>query len=68
MATVTIDEQSDDVRDIEAMIARQLPSISWTPDKESDWDVFAQDFLPGASLYAAARPAQSQSVAALPSV
>jgi hypothetical protein len=54
----------DDIRAIERLIARQFASLSWAPGKPADWDAFAADFLPGASLYPAARPAQRQSVEA----
>lgn len=55
-------DQDDDVRAIEAVIARQFRSASWTADKPADWDRFAGDFHPDASLFPAARPAKPQSV------
>lgn len=45
-------------------IARQFTSLSWHPGRAADWDGFARDFLPAATLYAAARPAAPQSVSA----
>ena len=59
---MTPTEPSDDVREIKDILARQLRNISWSDDKESDWDRFAEDFLPGAPLYPAARPARSLTV------
>ena len=58
------DEQGDDVRAIKGLIARQFGSLTWTPETSANWDAFAADFFPGASLYPAARPAQRQSVEA----
>jgi Domain of unknown function (DUF4440) len=56
------DEHRDDVQAIEAVIARQFASLSWTPGTSADWDGFAADFFPEASLYPAARPAKRQTV------
>jgi Domain of unknown function (DUF4440) len=58
------DTQKDDVQAIEAIIARQFASLSWTPGASADWDGFAADFFPEASLYPAARPAKRQTVEA----
>jgi hypothetical protein len=58
------DEHGDDVRAVEGLIARQFGSLSWRPETSAHWDAFAADFLPGASLYPAARPAQRQTVEA----
>jgi hypothetical protein len=55
-------DYSDDVRAIEALIGRQFASLTWTPDRPGDWDLFAADFFPDAALYPAARPARRQSV------
>ncbi len=54
----------DDVHAIEAVIARQFASLSWTPGTPADWNGFAADFTPEASLYPAARPAKRQTVEA----
>jgi Domain of unknown function (DUF4440) len=56
------DEHLDDVQAIEALIARQFGSLSWTPETMADWNAFAADFIPEASLYPAARPAKRQTV------
>lgn len=61
---MTTNAQSDDIRAIKSINASQLDSITWSADTPSDWNQFAQDFLPSASLYAAARSAQAQTVAA----
>lgn len=53
----------DDKRAIEAVIARQLASLSWSPAAPADWAGFAADFHPNAALYPAARPAAGRSVA-----
>jgi hypothetical protein len=55
-------EHSDDRRAIEALIARQFASLGWSPGRSADWEAFAADFFPDASLYPAARPARRQTV------
>ena len=56
------DEHLADVEAIQALIARQFGSLSWTPETSADWNAFATDFFPEASLYPAARPAKRQTV------
>ena len=51
-----------DERAIRELIERQFKSLSWSPDREAGWAEFASDFMPGAPLYGAARPARSQTV------
>jgi hypothetical protein len=51
---------TEDHKAIEAIIARQFESLTWTPGRPADWDTFIADFLPGGSLYPAARPAKRQ--------
>jgi hypothetical protein len=51
---------NEDHKAIEAIIGRQFGSLNWRPDKPGDWNTFVADFLPGASLYPAARPAKRQ--------
>jgi ketosteroid isomerase-like protein len=58
------DEHRDDVRAIEALVARQFASLTWAPGTSADWDAFAADFFPDASLYPAARPAKRQTIEA----
>jgi hypothetical protein len=57
-------EHRDDVQAIEAIIARQFASLNWGPGTSANWDGFAADFFPEASLYPAARPAKRQTVEA----
>jgi putative lumazine-binding protein len=55
-------ENDDDRRAIAAIIDRQFASLGWSSGKSADWQAFAADFFPDASLYPAARPALRQSV------
>jgi hypothetical protein len=55
---------SDDHGAIEALIHRQFASLSWSAGKLADWEGFAADFFPEASLYPSARPAKRQTVQA----
>jgi hypothetical protein len=52
----------EDVRAINAVIARQFDSLNWTCGSSADWETFAADFIAGASLYPAARPVQPRTV------
>jgi ketosteroid isomerase-like protein len=56
------DPHEDDVRAIEAIVARQFASLCWSPGGGPDRDAFAADFAPDASLHPAARPARRQTV------
>lgn len=56
--------ESDDEKAIKAIIARQFASLSWAAGASPDGDRFAADFLDGATLYPAARPASPQTVKA----
>lgn len=47
---------SQDERDIRALIERQFRCLSWSADHEADWAGFAADFLPTAMLYPGRRP------------
>ena len=58
------DPDRDDIHAIEALVDRQFASMSWGPKAPANWNAFAADFLPDASLYASARPAKRQSVGA----
>lgn len=53
----------DDIRAIEALIARQFASLDWAPARPSDWHAFAADFAEGATLWPSARPARTRGVA-----
>lgn len=48
---------------IRAVIDRQFASLSWDENAAPEWDGFANDFLEGASLYPAARPARRIGIA-----
>jgi hypothetical protein len=61
---VEFDHHRDDIRAVKALIARQFASLTWSAGTSGDWDGFAADFFPGASLYPAARPATRQTVKA----
>jgi hypothetical protein len=52
----------EEVGAIKAIIARQFESLNWTQDVSADWQKFAADFFPDASLYPSARPAKRQIV------
>jgi Domain of unknown function (DUF4440) len=54
--------ENHDRRAIEAIIERQFASLGWSPGRSADWQAFAADFFPDASLYPAARPARRQTV------
>jgi Putative lumazine-binding len=51
---------TEDHKAIRAIIERQFGSLNWSPGTSANWSAFLGDFLPGASLYPAARPAKSQ--------
>jgi len=55
---------TDDEAAIRKVIARQFASLSWRPGTSGDWAAFTADFLPGAPLYAAARPVKAQTAEA----
>ena len=57
------DDTDDDVRAIDALIARQFANLDWEPGREADWEAFAADFADGATLWPSARPAQPHEVA-----
>jgi hypothetical protein len=47
---------------IQGVIERQFRSLNWSQDAEADWASFADTFIPGASLFPAARPVKPQTV------
>jgi hypothetical protein len=47
---------------ISAIIERQFGSLNWSSTTSASWSTFLEDFLPGASLYAAARPVSPRSL------
>lgn len=52
----------DDVTAIRAVIGEHFEAMAWKPGSEPDWDRFRADFVDGAQLFGAARPAQPRSV------
>ena len=52
----------DDLRAIAALVRRQIKCLAWAPGRSADWDGFARDFLPEASLIQSPRPIQPRSV------
>jgi len=59
----TMSQHNADEEAIRAIIARQFASLSWHEGAGPDTTGFAGDFLPGAGLYPAARPARRIEVA-----
>jgi ketosteroid isomerase-like protein len=55
-------EHREDIRAIEAIIARQFGGLNWNPGTEGDWETFTADFHPDAALFPAALPAKRQTV------
>ena len=55
-------QTEDDERQIRALVARQFAALCWTEGGKPDLAAFEDDFLPGAQLFASARPASVQSV------
>ena len=58
---MTAVSQSDE-KEIRDLIKNHFEGLSWTPDTSPDWDRFSRDFLPGATLFPAARPVQMTTV------
>ena len=54
--------RSDDESAIAALIGAHFEGLRWTPDTRPDWETFSADFLPGAQLFPAARPARAKTV------
>lgn len=57
-------DDTNEVRVIETLIARQFRSLCWSPGEPADWADFSADFHADASLFPSARPAKPQTVAA----
>jgi hypothetical protein len=55
-------QSDEDARAIDAVIRRQIASLAWSPEREGDWDGFARDFAPGASLIQSPRPVEPRTV------
>ena len=55
-------EETGDTRAIRTLIAAHFRGLRWAPGTSPDWEAFSSDFLPDASLFAAARPARRQTL------
>ena len=51
-----------DETDIHALIKAHFEGMKWNSSENADWARFRRDFLPGAALCGAARPAQVRSL------
>lgn len=51
-----------DEEEIKALIKNHFEGMCWSVDTTPEWDKFSSDFLPGASLFPAARPVQIKTV------
>lgn len=47
----------NDIDEIRSLVGAHFDAMRWEPGSEPDWDRFREDFLPGAVLLGAARPA-----------
>jgi hypothetical protein len=54
--------ESEDIAAIKELINAQFRSLSWTRGKDADWAAFTRGFLPGATLFPAARPVKPKTV------
>lgn len=55
-------EESVDTRAIRTLIGAHFQGLRWAPGTSPDWEAFASDFLPDASLFPAVRPARRQTL------
>jgi hypothetical protein len=61
---MTASHEADDLRAIKTLIGAHFDGLRWRPGTRPDWETFAADFLPDASLYGAARPVRRQTLQA----
>ncbi len=54
--------EDTDIAAIRTLIDAQFKNLSWDQRREAGWAAYEGDFLPGASLFASARPVKAQSV------
>ncbi len=59
---MNIREDTGDEDAIRALIGAHFEGLKWTPSTQPDWATFSADFLPDASLFPAARPAQARTL------
>ncbi len=57
-----IRDEIGDENAIRALVDTHFEGLKWTPTTRPDWATFAADFLPDASLFPAARPAQAKTL------
>ena len=57
-----IREGKGDEKEIRALIGAHFEGLKWTLNTRADWTKFGADFLPDASLFPAARPAQAKTL------
>jgi hypothetical protein len=57
-----IRQDTGDEAAIRALIGAHFQGLKWTPTTQADWPRFAADFLPGALLFPAARPARAKTL------
>lgn len=55
-------DESGDTRAIRTLIGAHFQGLRWAPGTSPDWDAFASDFLPDASLFPATRPVRRQTL------
>jgi hypothetical protein len=58
---IKTDGEEADVSAIRQVMSQEL-SITWSREKNADWEAFAGTFLPCAALFPAARPVKSQTL------
>lgn len=58
------DAREEDRRAIHDLVRRQFASLTWSADRDADWQSCGADFLPDAVLYPSARPLRPLTVAA----
>ncbi len=59
---MTVREDEGDEDAIRALIRDHFKGLKWTPTTPADWNTFAADFLPEATLFPAARPVQAKTL------
>ena len=57
-----VDDHNRDADAIRALVGDHFRGLRWTPTTGADWDTFAADFLPEATLFPAARPVQPKTL------
>ena len=55
---------TEDVQAIKTLIGAHFDALRWSPETQADWETFAADFLPDASLFPSARPVRRKTLEA----